>query len=123
MSYAKTLRKNQTDTEKYLWHSLRDRQLGGFKFRRQHAIANYIVDFVCLEQKLIVELDGGQHSEQQHYDDERTRVLNAQGFKLLRFWNNEIFENLDGVLSVILGELKRCIASPHPIPLPQGERV
>ena len=122
MSHASTLRRNQTDTEKHLWHSIRNRQLAGFKFRRQQPIATYIVDFVCLEHKLVVELDGGQHTGQQGYDAERTRILNTQGFKVLRFWNNEVFENLEGVLSVILRELQGYTSTPHPYPLPQGER-
>jgi very-short-patch-repair endonuclease len=126
MSRASALRKSQTDTEKHLWHSLRNRQLAGFKFRRQHLIATYIVDFVCLEHQLVVELDGEQHAGQQGYDIERTRILNAQGFKVLRFWNNEVFENLEGVLSVILRELPGISTSqslpPHPNPLPLGER-
>lgn len=122
MSHANTLRKSQTDTEKRLWHSLRNRQLARFKFRRQQPIATYIVDFVCLEHKLVVELDGGQHAGQQSYDVERTRILNKQGFKVLRFWNNEVFENMEGVLSVILRELPGDNSTPHPHPLPQGER-
>jgi very-short-patch-repair endonuclease len=122
MSHAQALRKNQTDTEKYLWYALRNRQLAGFKFRRQQAIANYIVDFVCLEQRLVVELDGGQHAEQKDYDCERTSVLNAQGFKVLRLWNNEVFENLEGVLSVILQGLRFDATTPHPNSLPQGGR-
>lgn len=122
MTYANTLRKNQTDAEKRLWHAVRNRQLSGFKFRRQQLIPPYVVDFVCLKQKLIVELDGGKHAEQQGYDSERTLLLTAQGFKVLRFWNNEVFENLEGVLEVILGELQVGTDTPHPNPLPQGER-
>jgi very-short-patch-repair endonuclease len=84
MSYASHLRTNQTDAEKRLWQALRNRQLAGFKFRRQFPLPPYIADFVCLECRLIVEVDGGQHVEQQEYDDERTRVLLSQGFRVLR---------------------------------------
>jgi very-short-patch-repair endonuclease len=76
-------------------------QLNNIHFRRQHAIGPYIVDFCAPRQKLIIELDGGQHLEQQEYDAERTIYLEAKGYKVLRFWNNEVIENLDGVLQVI----------------------
>ncbi|MEO1889054.1 MAG: DUF559 domain-containing protein, partial [Cycloclasticus sp.] len=80
-------------------------QLLGYRFRRQHPIKNYIVDFVCLDSKLIIELDGGQHMDQHAYDQQRNQVLNQEGFEVLRFWNNEIIENLNGVLEDICKRL------------------
>jgi very-short-patch-repair endonuclease len=100
-SFPRQLRTNSTDAEKILWHSLRNRQLGGFKFRRQHPIPPYIVDFVCLEHRLIVELDGGQHAKTQTYDGARTSMLEQAGYKVMRFWNNEFLNNGDAVLEQI----------------------
>ena len=103
-SYARQLRKNPTDAEQKLWFSINQRQLSGHKFRRQQVVDNlYIVDFVCLEKRLIIELDGGQHTPES--DKERTDYLNAQNFEVLRFWNNEVLENIDGVLMVIRHKL------------------
>jgi len=99
---AKKLRKSLTEAERLLWSYLRNRQLG-VKFRRQEPIGRYIVDFVCFEKKLVVEVDGGQHGGS--YDDERDRWLNMQGFRVLRFWNNEVLKNIEGVLEVIGKEL------------------
>jgi very-short-patch-repair endonuclease len=98
---ARSLRKNQTDVEKLLWQQLRNRRLCNYKFRRQFSIAPYIVDFVCIELKLIIELDGGQHAHQAQYDDQRTLFLEQRGFKVLRFWNNEVIDNMEGVLESI----------------------
>ncbi len=112
---AKKLRNNQTAAEMHLWLHLRGRQLDGHKFRRQQPLGNYIVDFACLNQKLIIELDGGQHAEQLQQDQLRTEWLESQGFKVLRFWNNDVFENIEGVLESILREL-----SPSPDPSHQG---
>ena len=98
---ARNLRKNQTDAERLLWQHLRNRQMLGQKFRRQFSIDTYIVDFVCLEVKLIVELDGGQHAEQIEYDHRRTEQLQKRGFKIIRFWNNEVLQNTTGVLEAI----------------------
>jgi very-short-patch-repair endonuclease len=117
--FARELRKNMTDTERRLWRSLRYRQLDGAKFRRQAPIGRYIVDFVCFERRLVIELDGGHHAEQIARDEERTRWLNSQGFRVLRFWDNQVFEDLDAVLQVIWDALK---ATPHPTPPPQGGR-
>jgi len=99
---AKKLRKSLTEAERLLWSYLRNRQLG-VKFRRQEPIGRYIVDFVCFEKRLVVEVDGGQHGGS--YDDERDRWLNMQGFRVLRFWNNEVLKNIEGVLEVIGKEL------------------
>ena len=98
---SRELRKNQTDTEKALWYQLRQKQMGGFKFRRQAPIGNYIVDFVCFEKRLIVEADGGQHSDQGEYDRERSLWLEGQGFRILRFWNSQILKEMEGVKEVI----------------------
>jgi very-short-patch-repair endonuclease len=98
---ARSLRKNQTDVERLLWQKLRNRQLLNVKFRRQFPIEPYIADFVCLELKLIIELDGSQHFDQIAYDNERTDFLKQRGFKVLRFWNNDVFKNTEGVLESI----------------------
>ena len=98
---ARELRKNPTEAERKLWKHLRLHQIGGYKFRRQQPLGQYILDFVCLEKRLIVELDGGQHSEQIVYDSERTEWLEAQGFRVLRFWNNEVLKEIEVVKEVI----------------------
>jgi very-short-patch-repair endonuclease len=121
--YAKELRRNQTDCERNLWLLLRDRRFSDLKFRRQQTIGPYIVDFVCLKQRLIVELDGGQHADQAAYDKLRDAYLTAQGFRVLRFWNNEVLENIDGVAQAVLAAIETSIQTPHPNPLPQGERA
>jgi very-short-patch-repair endonuclease len=118
-SRARALRKNPTDVERLLWRHLRMWQLDGYKFRRQQPIRNYIVDFVCLEKRLIIELDGGQHVEQLKYDTERDAWLRAQGFSVLRFWNNEVLQNSDGVKQVIFKALQ---STPFLNPSPQGGR-
>jgi primosomal protein N' (replication factor Y) len=102
---ARNLRRKQTDTEQRLWRSLRNQSLG-YKFRRQHIIDNkYIVDFICIEKMLIIELDGGQHCENGD-DQKRTEYLEKIGFTVVRFWNNEIFQNLEGCLIHIEEALK-----------------
>ena len=103
--HAIELRKEPTPAERKLWSRIRDDQLG-FSFRRQHAIGNYIPDFVCIEKKLIVELDGSQHLEQEEYDEERTKYLESEGYKVIRFWNNEVTNNIDGVILAILHALE-----------------
>ncbi|KAF3978698.1 MAG: endonuclease domain-containing protein [Methylococcales symbiont of Iophon sp. n. MRB-2018] len=95
---ARNLRKNQTDAEQILWLQLRDRRFLNLKFRRQFPVESYIVDFICLDCKIIIELDGSQHHEQGNEDAIRTKFLNQRGFKVIRFWNNDVFNNLDGVL-------------------------
>jgi adenine-specific DNA-methyltransferase len=102
---AKALRKNQTDAEALLWSKLRARQLNGAKFRRQHAIGPFIADFACLEHRLIVELDGGQHAEQAGYDQQRSAFLREQGFRVLRFWNHEVLTQTDAVQHAIYDAL------------------
>ena len=112
---ARNLRTNQTDAERLLWRHLRNRQLSGHKFRRQQIIGPYVVDFVCLENKLIVELDGGQHMENAASDSQRSAFLHSQGFRVVRFWNNELLANTEGVLYSIECELLR-LPSPGPHP-------
>ncbi len=104
---SRSLRRNQTDAERRLWGCLRNRQLAGVKFRRQLAIGSYIVDFCCLEIGLIIELDGGQHAEQQRYDEARTRMLEAQGFLVTRFWNNDVLRETEMVLETIRTTIER----------------
>jgi very-short-patch-repair endonuclease len=99
------LRKKSTPAERKLWSRIRNDQLG-VNFRRQHAVGNYIPDFVCIEKKLIIELDGSQHLEQEEYDQERTEYLNSLGYKVIRFWNNEVTNNIDGVILAILHALE-----------------
>jgi very-short-patch-repair endonuclease len=101
ISLSRKFRKRQTDAENLIWRHLRRRQLKGLKFRRQHPIGKYIVDFVCLEKQLILEIDGGQHAIEQEKDYERDDWLMAEGYQILRFWNNEVLENLPGVLETI----------------------
>ena len=95
---ARTLRRNRTDAEGLLWHYLRNEQLDGYRFRRQHPIGRYIVDFACPSRKVLIELDGGQHAEQTSRDEKRDAFLRARGYRVLRFWNTEVFENCFGVL-------------------------
>ena len=115
---ARQLRKNLTDAEKRLWQILRLRQVKGLKFRRQFQVGRYIVDFACPSRQLIVEVDGGQHAEQVEYDDERTKWLESQGFRVLRFWNNEIQMNLEGVKETIYNALGKK-GQPPTLALPQ----
>jgi very-short-patch-repair endonuclease len=106
------MRSNQTDAEHRLWQILRAKRLSGYKFKRQVPIDHYIVDFACLARRLIVEADGGQHGGAA--DAERDRYLVAQGFRLLRFWNNDILNNEDGVVSRILDALTAPLPNPSP---------
>lgn len=115
---ARGLRRGQTEAERTLWRHLRNRQVSGVKFRRQHFIAPYIADFCCPEQWLIIELDGGQHAEQEKADHRRTVFLESQGYRVIRFWNHEVLENIEGVLE----QLETILSNPHPNPLPKRER-
>jgi very-short-patch-repair endonuclease len=110
-AFAKQLRQTMTDTERLLWRYLR-RSHFGVKFRRQQPIGQYIVDFVCFENKLVVEVDGGQHLESAS-DERRDAWLRGQGFEILRFWNNQVLEQTEAVLEKIYGVLS---PSPHPLP-------
>ena len=102
---ARNLRKNSTIQERRLWNLLKNRQFHNLKFKRQQPIGDYIVDFICKEAKIIIEIDGGQHNEPANieYDKIRTEYLNTLGYKVIRFWNNEIYENIEGVV-LRLGE-------------------
>jgi very-short-patch-repair endonuclease len=108
MNLVKNLRHRQTETETVIWSILRAKRFFGVKFKRQQPIGNYIVDFVSFEAKLIIEIDGGQHNESptMDKDEQRTTWLKSQGFRILRFWNNEVSENLNGVLLTIKKELE-----------------
>jgi very-short-patch-repair endonuclease len=103
---ARRLRSNPTEAERLLWRHLRLRQLGGWKFRRQQPLGPYIVDFVCLEKRLIVEADGGQHAAQAQNDAHRTAWLEAEGFRLLRFWNTEVLRDPIAVQEAIRAALE-----------------
>jgi very-short-patch-repair endonuclease len=116
---SRQLRRHQTGAEKALWRLLRARCLAEFKLRRQHPLGGYIADFVCLERKLIIELDGGQHAEQTAYDQAREVKLHALGFRTIRIWNNQLLQEKEAAVAVILDAL----TAPHPGPLPaSGER-
>lgn len=117
---ARLLRKNATDAETLLWYRLRARRLG-YKFRRQHRILGYIADFSCFERRLIVELDGGQHLERVAYDACRTAKLERVGYRVLRFWNDEVLQQTEAVLEAILLALHEELP-PHPNPLPRPSR-
>jgi len=110
--HAAQLRRDATDAEAALWLELRGRRLQGFKFKRQWTLGVYIVDFCCLERRLVVELDGGQHNEAR--DARRTAWLEGLGFRVIRFWNNDVLANLEGALHTIVMALKE--ASPQPLP-------
>ena len=115
--FARYLRHNQTNTELKLWYLLRNRLLASHKFRRQHPIGPYIVDYCCMKKRLIIELDGGQHAAQIEKDGKRTQYLKSKGYRVLRFWDNEVLTQTKEVLETILAELEK----PSPRPLPKGE--
>lgn len=101
---AKSLRNNATPQERKIWELLRKKNFNGLKFTRQYPIGKYIVDFACRRKRLVIEIDGGQHNEEENiiHDTERTKYIEAKGYKIIRFWNNEIDENLDGVYQKLL---------------------
>ncbi len=113
--HARRLRTEMTDAERALWFALRGGRLQGFKFKRQWTIGPYVVDFCCSEARLIVEVDGGQHNAE--VDGVRTAWLEDNGYRVLRFWNNDVLTNIDGVLSTIVAALAPY---PHPNPLPRA---
>jgi very-short-patch-repair endonuclease len=104
-THAIELRKEPTPAERKLWALIRNDQLG-VNFRRQHAICNYIPDFVCIEKKLIIELDGSQYLEQEECDEERTKYLKSLGYRVIRFWNNDVIKNIDSVILAIIHALE-----------------
>jgi very-short-patch-repair endonuclease len=108
---ARKLRRDATDAERRLWSALRDRRLDGYRFRRQYPIGPFIVDFACTKERVIVEADGGQHSDS-NTDGHRTAWLESRGWRVIRFWNNEITNNAEGVIDAILRELSG--EDPHP---------
>ena len=114
---AKKLRQSETEAEQIIWSWLRAKKLKGVKFRRQEPVGIYVVDFVSFEKKLIIEIDGGQHNIEVNKanDEVRTEWLESQGFRVIRFWNNEVSANLDGVIAQIQEAINE---HPHPSPLP-----
>ena len=111
---ARELRSNSTDAERKLWSLLRNRQLGGYKFKRQVPIGPYIADFCCIEKRLIVELDGGHHQDQEARDQVRTNLIHMNRYTVLRFWNNDVLSNIHGVCDQILKSLDDPhLTSPH----------
>jgi adenine-specific DNA-methyltransferase len=119
--HARRLRREATGVEQKLWLEVRDRRLGGFKFHRQATVGPFVVDFLCAQKALSVELDGSQHTEEG--DRKRTAFLEARGYRVLRFWNNDLSENLDGVVETILSQLTAlpdAHVRPSPNPLPQA---
>lgn len=118
-SYAKELRRKQTDAERVLWMRLRARQVNGLKFRRQHPIGRYIADFCCPEKCLVIEIDGGQHMNRTFADERRTEFLVQEGYRVLRYWNHDVLAAPEAVLQHIIQETE----SPSPRPLPERARV
>src|SRR5882757_11278266 len=102
---ARRLRRDATDAERRLWSALRDRRLSGYRFRRQHPIGKFIVDFACTKHRLIVEADGTQHADSKA-DQRRTALLEGEGWRVVRFWDNEVLTNTEGVIEVILQALQ-----------------
>jgi very-short-patch-repair endonuclease len=118
---ARTLRKRQTDAEELLWRHLRSKQMEGLRFKRQQPIGDYVVDFICLEKSLLIEVDGGQHADNRE-DEEIDAWLTSEAFKVLRFWNNEVLTDPEGVSGVIRESCSNHppFISPSPNPSPQG---
>ena len=127
LHHAREMRQQPTEPERRLWQHLRRKQLGGFRFRRQQPLGAYIVDFYCHDSRLVVEVDGDSHAFQEEYDAERTAWLEEQGNQVIRFWNVEVMQNLDGVLQVILETCDALASmgkiSPLPNPPPRGEET
>ena len=116
-----TLRSNMSDAEQALWRHLRGRQISGLRFRRQHPFGDYILDFVCMENKLVIEVDGGQHGQQAKYDEIRTKKLQKAGFRVLRFWNNEVLKEIESVKEKIWLVAQELQSHPPPnLPLERG---
>ncbi len=110
------LRRNMTDAERQLWRHLRLKQMGGWKFRRQHPVGNYVLDFVCIETGLAVEVDGGQHAKNHEADAARSDWLKQQGITVLRFWNHEVLQDIETVKSVIWSALQDGTPPSRPSP-------
>jgi very-short-patch-repair endonuclease len=121
---SRSLRKRMTDAERVLWRHLRNRCLGGWKFRRQYPVGPFIVDFICVEKNVVIELDGGQHAENEELDVQRSAYLNKMGYRVFRFWNNQVLQDTEAVLEkifAILADTAQNSPSPQPSP-PSGER-
>ena len=108
---SRNLRLNSTKAELLVWRHLRNRQLGGFKFVRQEPVGAYYVDFLCREGRLVVELDGGQHADNAH-DQKRDAEIAARGYRIIRFWNNDVLGNIEGVMQTLLSELRKEPLTP-----------
>jgi very-short-patch-repair endonuclease len=117
---SRALRQNMTEAERRVWQILRSHQMKGYKFRRQVPMGRYIVDFACHEARLIVEIDGGQHDRSSPREAERSRFLKSEGYRVLRFWNNEVLANLEGVHQAIADWLAGSSPPPQPSPI-EGE--
>ena len=117
---ARALRRNATQAERILWRALRTMPLP-VRVRRQHPIGRHIADFAVPSRKLVIEIDGGHHATTVARDQARTRVLEARGWRVIRFWNNDVTGNLEGVLETIAAEIQRAPSSPRPSPPPAGE--
>lgn len=120
---ARKLRQQQTPQEVKVWARLRDRKFLGYKFRRQVPLGSYVVDFYCAEKKLVLEIDGGHHMQQQTQDQQRENFLRSQGYQILRFWNSEIEQNLEGVFERILQVLQTPSPGLRPSSPARGEEV
>lgn len=115
---ARQLRKTMTDAEQCVWRYLRGRQIEGFRFRRQVPICGYVVDFLCPQARLIVEIDGGQHALQSGYDARRTAALERHGYRVLRYWNHEVLQHVEAVVADVHLHLTRAFAPPQSFPSP-----
>jgi very-short-patch-repair endonuclease len=114
--HAKTLRKSLTDAERWLWQRLRNRGLSGYKFRRQHPIGPFVVDFACIEKGVVIELDGSQHAQNMESDSRRSEYLRRKGYKVLRFWDSAVLREGEAVLNLVLSSLEESSPSPAPSP-------
>ncbi|TPG22697.1 endonuclease domain-containing protein [Sphingomonas koreensis] len=119
---ARALRNNANEIETLLWAQLRRSQLGGLKFSRQMPIAGFVVDFVCRTARLAIEIDGSQHADARAYDARRTQAIEAQGYRVIRFWNSDVLTNIDGVLETILSAATSGEREPTPQPPPASGR-
>src|SRR3990167_4418030 len=124
---ARSLRQDMTLAENRMWYFLRNRRLKGYKFVREYVIDTYIADFACREKKLVIELDGSQHIAAAEYDQQRTEHLGALGYRVLRFWNNDVFNKIEVVLNTIVSSIENVPPENTPIPRyappsPQGEK-
>ena len=121
---ARALRKRMTDAERLLWRHLRNRELDSWKFRRPYPVGSFIVDFICLEKNLVIEVDGGPYAENEEQDIQRAAYLNRMGYRVFRFWNNQVMQETEGVLEAILAILSNTdqnCPSPQPSPPRGGE--